>query len=184
MPITITEALAEIKTIKARILKKRASVVTYFARDARLKDPLEKEGGTRAWSRTQMQSIHDLEARLVAIRCAIQEKNLATPLTLDGETKSLSAWLVWRREVSAEAKNFVETMSKNVGRIRNEALQQEMRDRTATSRESPQIPEVEFALDEAEIARMVEAMETRLGSLDGRLSLLNATVQIDLPDAA
>lgn len=41
MGMTITEALAEIKTIGKRLEKKRAAIAGNLARDSRLKDPFE-----------------------------------------------------------------------------------------------------------------------------------------------
>lgn len=75
MKLTITEALAEVKTIKARVTKKQEGIMRYFARDARLKDPLLAEGGSSIWIERERQAIKDLLARMVTIRTAIQRKN-------------------------------------------------------------------------------------------------------------
>src|SRR5439155_22848829 len=100
MATTITEALAEIKTIGKRLEKKRSAILQLIARDSRVKDPLEKEGGSVRYIQAERQSVKDLETRIVAIRTAIQKSNLSTPLALDGQSMSVAEWLTWRREVS------------------------------------------------------------------------------------
>lgn len=47
--LTITEGLAEIKTLKARIEKKRQGIGPYIVRPAQMRDPMEKDGGV-AWA--------------------------------------------------------------------------------------------------------------------------------------
>ena len=69
--MTITEALAETKTIDKRISKKRTFVTDYLFRQDALRDPLEKEGGSVAAIEATRQAIGDLEKRLVDIRRAI-----------------------------------------------------------------------------------------------------------------
>ena len=46
MSITITEALAEIKTISKRLEKKRESIFNFVGRQDGIRDPLEKDGGS------------------------------------------------------------------------------------------------------------------------------------------
>jgi hypothetical protein len=76
--LTITEALAEIKTINARLQKKRESIGTNLMRDSRIKDPMESEGGSEEFIRKETQAIDDLQKRIVSIRTAIQQQNLVT----------------------------------------------------------------------------------------------------------
>lgn len=65
---TITEALAELKTINARLETRRQNVGQYLMRDARLKDPLETDGGSVEYVTRERQAIKDLEERIVQIR--------------------------------------------------------------------------------------------------------------------
>lgn len=44
--LTITEALAELKTLDKRILAKQGSIPNYLVRDDRVRDPLAKDGGS------------------------------------------------------------------------------------------------------------------------------------------
>ena len=99
----ITEALAEIKTIAARTIKKREAIMRYFSRDSRFRDPLEADGGSKEFVKRERQAIKDLEERLVKIRSAIQAINLRTSLAVNGTTRTVSEWLNWRREISNNA---------------------------------------------------------------------------------
>src|SRR6266851_1458935 len=96
MGMTITEALAEIKTIGKRLEKKKQAVLANIGRDSRLKDPLEDSVKYVAQER---QAIEDLEKRIVAIRTAIQKKNLETPCTVGENTFMVQEWLNLRKEV-------------------------------------------------------------------------------------
>ena len=102
--LTITEALAEIKTINKRLQTKRQNTLQYVARDARVKDPLEREGGSVEFLKRERQSIKDLEQRVVAIRTAIQRSNLETRTTIAGRELSIAEWLTWRREISVASR--------------------------------------------------------------------------------
>src|SRR6266850_8251735 len=104
--MTITEALQEIKTIGKRLEKKRLAVSDKLARDTRIKDPLEKDGGSEKFVREERQAIGDLEKRIVAIRTAIQRSNLITMVPIDGNQGTVAEWLTWRREVSAGQVEF------------------------------------------------------------------------------
>lgn len=175
--ITITEGLAEVKTINARIVKKREAILQHLARDARLKDPYAADGGSGEFVKRERQAISDLEGRIVAIRCAIQAKNLATSVTIGTTTKTLAAWLNWRREVSQKSKEFLGVLSRTIAGIKQEAGKQQMR---VTATETGQPSEIVINLDEPQLARDVEGIEEVLGNLDGKLSLLNATTTIEV----
>lgn len=173
--LTIVEALQEVKTLQARIAKKREAIIRYFARDARLKDPLE--GGTQVWVQKERQGIGDLEERIVQIRTLIQQANQIHSLTVNGVTRTVAAWLNWRRDVSEGAKQFLNLMAAQVTAHRNNATRQ---GQVVTDKESGAPNEILIAVKEQELASQVEHMETVLGSLDGKLSLVNATMYIEL----
>lgn len=177
--LTITESLAEIKTINARILKKREAVMRYFARDGRLRDPLESDGGSIEFVKRERQAINDLENRLVAIRCAIQASNLASKVMVGEQSRSVAEWLNWRREVSEQAKNFLATMTNTLNKVRQECLKQGWQ---VTEKDSgaTQTGEVIVSVNERQLAKETESMDQLLGELDGKLSLLNATTTIEV----
>lgn len=175
--LTITEALAEIKTAQSRIAKKREAVMRYFSRDSRLRDPLEQEGGSKEYVRKERQSIRDLETRIVRIRSAIQDVNLKTTLAINGSTKSVAEWLNWRREISNNQKSFLGQMAAALTQVRQNALRQGM---TVTDKESYAPGDVVISVSEQDLSKEIEEMETTLGTLDGKLSLLNATVTVEV----
>lgn len=182
--LTITESLAELKTIFKRLEKKRQAVLPYLARDLRVKDPFEAKGGSSEFIRAERQGIQDLQERTISIRTAIQKSDLETQISVGGKTRSVSDWLTWRREVSDGEKNFLTTLVAGLKNFRNEiqrkggsvkpsGSQVENYDPTAP-------PEMVVNVDEKFLLEQQENIETVLGELDGKLSLLNATTFVDV----
>jgi hypothetical protein len=177
--LTITEGLAEIKTIGKRIEKRREFVTQYIARQEGLKDPLSNEGGSQTVIKRERQAIADLEERIVTIRRAIQEANATETITIGGETRPIADWLVWRREVSGGQVAFVSRLRNSVIQIRRDAQQKGMGVVT-TSADAKNLSDIIVNVDEAALAAEAEKQETILGNLDGQLSLKNATTTIDI----
>lgn len=177
--LTITEALAEIKTIKARTEKKQASIMRYFARDSRTKDPLEADGGSIDFVRRERQGIADLLARWVRIRTAIQRANVSTSLKVQDVERNVADWLNWRREVAPIEKSQLQVMVQGVNTIRQQALKQGA---VLVEKETgaKDVQEVIVAVNETELAKSTESLESILGELDGKLSLVNATTVIEV----
>jgi len=177
--LTITEALADIKTIDKRIEKKQEFILGYLFRQSALKDPLEKDGGCFVAIEKEMQAIHDLEEYKLKLRRAIQVANETTKITILGDTRTLADWLVWRREVSPQLEELYEQISRKIQEVRKTALQKSASiafdEKTATN-------PMDFIvhIDEKEILESAEHLEEVLGALDGQLSLKNATVLIEL----
>jgi hypothetical protein len=177
--ITITEALAELKTLGKRIEKKREYVASYLARQDGLKDPLEKDGGSADVIRRERQAIADLELRHVSIRTAIQKVNQSTPISIGETTKTIAEWLTWRKEMAPGAQAFVNKLRQMVIQARTQAQQKGWGVVTATGT-AAQPTDVVINVDEAALASEAEQLETILGTLDGQLSLKNATVLIEV----
>src|SRR5690348_15022934 len=177
MGITITEALAEIKTVQKRIEKKREFISQFIARQDGLKDPLEKDGGSFASIARERQSIHDLEDRIVALRRGIQVANEETMVTLNGTSRSVADWLVWRRDVAPGYQKFLNDLRGRLNAIRDRARQQGSNMVMAST---PTEKPTDFVvnLNEQELAAEIETLEDTLGQLDGQLSLKNATIQL------
>lgn len=173
--LTITEALAAIKTTKARIAKKRAALLPYILRDSRMVDPLLAQGGSPEFVRRERQAIVDLEERVVALRTAIQDANLKVKLTVGNRTRSLASWLTWRREVSDDVVAALGTMHQTIISARARADQR-------ARMEEKGVDSVVVNLDEQALAAEMEEVATVLGDLDGKLSLLNATTTITIGD--
>jgi hypothetical protein len=176
--ITLTEALAELKTIDKRIAKKREFVLGYLLRQEMFKDPLEKDGGSVSAIKREMQSIHDLEERKITIRRAIQSANEQNSVTVAGQSRSIADWLVWRREVAPVQQTFLANIRTRIEQARQEAARKGAG--LSGSAESAKPNDVIVNVNEQELARQIEALEDVLGTLDGQLSLRNATLTIDV----
>ena len=183
--MTITEALAEIKTIEKRIQKKRDSIQGFLARQDMLRDPLAADGGSVEFIKRERQAIRDLEERVVALRRAIAQANAQTTFAINGGTaRSIADWLTWRREVAPGRQAFLTTLRDKVERVRREALSKGVNVVAAasavTTGDGGKPTDVLVNISEAELAKDIEALEEELGSLDGLLSLRNATTQITI----
>lgn len=183
--LTITEGLAEIKTIGKRKLSKIEFISQHIARLEKLRDPLEKDGGSADALRRELQAVGDLDQRIIRIRAAIQEANRATTITIISETRSITDWLTWRREIAPGQQSLWRTLRDGIQKIRKEAQQKGMTigaaaaSATVVQGES-QAPDVVVNVDEALVAKEVEKIEQQLGDLDGQLSLKNATTFIEI----
>lgn len=177
MSITITEALAEIKTIGKRLEKKREFIVQYIGQQHGLRDPLEKEGGSVTALAREHQSIKDLELRIVHLRRAIHKANDATTITVAGITRSISEWVIWRKEVMPAAKAFLRKQRDTISLGRSNA---QRHGGTVIQPGQTADKPIDFVINinETELAAATETIETIDGELDGQLSLKNATVQI------
>jgi len=177
MEITITEALAELKTISKRVEKKEQFVSRYLLRQEALKDPLEKDGGSFNAIQEEQQAIHDLQERKITIRRAIQEANMEEYIVLGKTKRTIADWLVWRRDVAPYTKNFFDVLSSQIERTRTEATRKGL---TVVSGEASKPTDIVVNLNEKILSEKIEALEEVLGTLDGQLSLKNATILIDV----
>jgi hypothetical protein len=183
--ITITEALQEIKTIGLRLNKKRGSIGSYLAREARVRDPLEKDGGSEKFITEELQAINDLEKRIVAIRTAIQRSNLGASLTIGAMSFTVAEWLTWRREIAGNQKQFLHTVVNAIAGFRNEVQKKGGRVVGSAVAINEAIgvndpPQIVVNIDERKVVKAQEEMEEVTGVLDGKLSLFNATTLIEV----
>ncbi len=183
--LTITEALAEIKTIAARAQKKRDGVAKYIVRDSRIRDPFQAEGGSEKWIQQERQGLSDLATRHISIRTAIQQANLSSKMTVQDMTLTVSEWLTWRREVAQSQKEFLQMIHNSITITRTKLGQggrmvaaAGMSQQVNLEKDAP--IEVLVSVDEMQNLKDIEHMELVLGELDGKLSLFNATTTIDL----
>lgn len=177
MSITITEALAEIKTIHKRMAKKREFCGQYLARQDGIKDPLEKDGGSFSAIVRERQAIADLEKRIVTLRRGIQTANEATIVTINSVSLTIADWLVWRRDVAPGRKEFLDNLRATLNRVRGEARKQGA-NMVSAGAQAEKPTDFIVNINEQELAAEIEKLEDTLGQLDGQLSLKNATVQI------
>ena len=175
--LTITEALAELKTIDKRIENKNTFVKNYLARQDMVKDPLEKDGGSVNAIRAEIQSINDLLTRKIAIRGAIQTANQQNKVTIKGKEMSISDWIVWKREVHPQLKNLYNSLSSGIAGLRRDAMNKGVK---VTDGQTPAQPtDVIVNLNEQWLKTTIEELSEIEGALDGLLSLKNATVVVE-----
>lgn len=176
---TITEALADIKTIGKRIEKKRTTILQYAYRQNALVDPLAESGGSKEYIRRELQAINDLGRMVIQYRSAIQKVNLETPLTIGSVTMTVTDWLNWRKELAATQATFLSQARNTMNAARREASSKGVS--VAKPGEAPAAPsDVIINIDEAWLAGEIENMETVLGNLDGQLSLHNAITFVEI----
>ena len=179
MSITISEALAEVKTIGKRLEKKRAFVMQSLARQEGLRDPFEKEGGTPKLIATELQAIGDLEIRILELRTSIQRTNERTVVKIGDSSMTVAEWLVWRRDVMPKQKEFFGHLAKGLDGLRTTARQKGLNIVQTVGAQATSPNDIIVHIDEADIIRKMERLETILGELDGRLSVVNATTHVD-----
>lgn len=174
--ITITEALAEITTIGKRLEKKRAFISGYLYRQEQLKDPLQADGGSSKMILESLQSVSDLEDRMVSLRSAIQKVNSETQIAINGTERSIADWLVWRRDIAPKQQEFFKLLTSRIQNVRQEAARKGVVTVAAEAAAKP--GDVIINLSEKWLVEETENLENSLGQLDGALSLKNATTMI------
>jgi len=174
--ITITEGLQEIKTLAKRIEKKRTFVRAYLWRQNQIRDPHDKIGGSHILIKQERQAIQDLEDNIVDIKRKIDQANATTQITICDTTRTISEWLIWRRELATGKKRFLESMQSTIQSARTQAAQKGLQ--VVTSDAKGGDFDVIVNVDEKALADEIEKMETMLSTLDGQLSLKNSTVKI------
>lgn len=192
--ITITEALAEIKMIKAKVEKKSLGILPYLVRPSQMVDPLAKDGGSPQYVEREIQAIRDLNSRLVAIRRAIAKANMEHTITVGGVTRTIADWLVWKREIANEYARLLSNMSNTIHSKRSEASNRDVDNRArliairqgiplddARERERAQ-SDVVVNISEKTLTQEIEDLQEITDTLDGQLSLRNATVMVEIEE--
>lgn len=180
--MTITEALAELKTLRKRVEKKRGTISEFIARPNRVKDPLESEGGARAYIQRERQAAHDLTTRMVQIRVAIQRANLDTPVTVCGTTNSVAFWLAWRRDAEGLERSILDGMEHTIRAVRQQVSSRQTPVRVVDDEAKAAPDDIVIEVNEAALHEASEKHTEVMGALDGALSLINATTYVEIPD--
>ena len=176
--MTITEALAEIKTVTARLQKNLEFIRPIMIRDERVRDPYERLGTSSAEEiRKKRQASHDLRERVVKLRSAIAKRNQSQTLEIEGVSRTLADWIVWRREISRDEKLELDQLAQLINQARGKVRQHD-----ASKKDGEGSLEIVVHIDERELAEARDRMEKTLGILDGQLSLKNATTLIEVDD--
>lgn len=169
--ITITEALAEMKTINKRIDNKANFVTANLWRPSIITDALAADGGAEKRVGEEMQAIGDLFLRLERIRVRIQEANQKNLLTVQGQSKSVAAWLAWRKECAPKLKTLFGNLTRHMAEGNKQA-------RTPAAGQQPWNVVEHYSTSKIQAA--TEFVDNVLGELDGKLSLFNATCTINV----
>ena len=103
--------------------------------------------------------------------------NDVATITLNGQTRTISQWLTWRREVAPGEQAFLAKLRGSINTIRDQAKRQGVA-LAAPGAASSAPTDFIVNVNEQELAAQIEALEETLGTLDGQLSLKNATTQI------
>lgn len=177
--MTITEALAEIKTISKRIQSKRDFISQYEYRADSMKDPLDKDGGSLSSVASAFQAIDDLEIRLVGLRQAIATANEQTLISIEGISRSIAQWLIWRREIAPSKDQFLHGLAYKLSSVRDQLRRQPVSWNSPSKTDEKPV-DIVVNIDEKKLANDREQLTNILGQLDGQLSLKNATVQLDI----
>lgn len=171
----ITEALQEIKLCVKKIDTQREFVIRNFRIDENAKDPFEKKGSTQAKEvASAIQSINDLTKRIVALRSAINKKNMETTLVVEGVTHTVSEWLIWKREVMPILLNVHRTMASMFSQSKTE---QEVSVRTRTGETMKIVYIINYS--EMDFIQSSNQLNSLIERLDAQLSIIDATTSVD-----
>jgi len=175
--MTITEALAEIKLNERKLEKKWEVVKGNTHRFEHVKDPYGNEGGSKVAIGREIQSIKDIEERIVKIRSAIAEANVRNDLTVGETTRSIYAWLTWKREIAENQKKFYKDIASRLKSV----IDKESQNPTAFKDEDGKVSlaKLDLNLDYPYFQTLDQKLSDILETLDGKLSLKNATLVID-----
>lgn len=179
MQLTITEALSEINLINKKITNAKENVYMHSTRVEHMKDPFEKEGGSQAFVQSQMQSIEDLKKRLIKIRSSILKANLENELEIDGTKMTISEWLTWKKEVAKDSTEFYSKAFRDCKHKldRQENAPQVFKDELTNEVKCIKvIPNVDYA----KCLEMTSKLDEVYQKLDGKLSLKNATIIVEV----
>jgi len=184
--LTVTEALAEIRTIKKRLPKLRESVGKFVVQIAQARDPhRDLDGGSAEYVRRERQRISDLERRYLELRLAIQRSNLSTEIGFltssgVGYSSSVAEALLWKNDLVEGQKTFLAGLAKIVEFGRTKAKSGGGRTVAADQADEAGDADVLVHLDEAELLEEIDRVEEILGLIDGKVTLLNSTTTIEV----
>lgn len=164
--------------MKKKIEKKEQTIKQNLVRVEHVKDAFESVGGSQAFITSEIQSLGDLRRRYVAIRGAIAKANLENRIQLENFDLTIADWLVWKREVAQNELNFFNLAHQSVKNELDRASKQPQAYKDEKG-ESHFVKVVANA-DYPTLVKRAETLQTLLDQLDGKLSLKNATVMVEV----
>lgn len=176
--LTITEALSECKLIAKKIESANKSFLSSLTRFEHENDIHEKQGGSVVYLQRQIQSAQDNAGRLERIRRAVAASNANNKIEVLGESKTVTEWLAWRKELSSAQKSVLSSAINIINSKKAEVAQRPSfykMDKDAEPRLARLVVNAELEPLENKLLNLVEIEE----KLDGQLSLKNATTTIE-----
>lgn len=173
----ITEAMAEIKLCIRKIETNLEFVQRNLIREDWRRDPFEKDGTTQeAQVKAALQSITDLQERIVELKFKINVSNMSQQLEVGGVSRTVAEWLIWRQNVlplEQRALKMLATLMANM------AIQQPMGKRTFAGAPTSEQP-TNFIINVSDkwLHTRIQKLEEIEQRLDGQLSILNANTEI------
>jgi hypothetical protein len=188
--MVITDALAELSLIEKKISSAHKFRLDYLTRPEDRKDPLEKDGTTSEKEvESASQAVSDLQTRKVAIRLAINKANMENSLTVMGNTMKIAEWLIWKREIRNGQSKMLNDLRQSIAKahLKSTAGKTALEAHRQTGRPLPEGIEAvsgNMVVNMSEV-RLKDLIETHMEveeRLDGRLSVADATIEIEIPD--
>ena len=174
--MTITEALSEINLVKKKIETKKKTVLSLLVKAEHQKDIYESEGGAPKFVAKELQSIEDLQIRLMKIRGTISAANIENFITVGERKHSIHDWLTWKREISKDETAFLNNMvtmtKQNLDQFTKNPQCYEDKDG------KKQLVVIQSNVDLPALTRKQEQLSELFEKLDGQLSLKNATIVV------
>jgi hypothetical protein len=124
----------------------------------------------------ERQSLRDLRQRYANIRIAINRVNMETSVELLGTTRTIAEWIVWKREIHTMHAEELNAIANSIKTVRTKAAS--LGKQISSDKDSTGPQDVIVNLDEAAVLKEAEELAATLSTLDGKLSLVNATVRI------
>lgn len=180
--ITITQALAEVRTLKERIAKQAEFVQANAAYASNMVDPHARSGGSHEVIRRARQSISDMQERIILLRTSISLANAQSTITIGGITRTINAWLVWKREVGPDVRRYQADLRRAVDTRRNAVANEVHRINQQRGQGETLKVDLVVAFNEAELNDEIGHFEQVWGELDGELSMVNSRIVLELPE--
>lgn len=177
--ITITEALSQINLINKKIEAKQTKVLQDLVKYEHVPDPYQSQGGSEKMIAEEVQSIRDLQSKLVRIRGAISQANINNKISIGGRERSISDWLTWKREISKKEVQFAFNVYTN---IKNALDRQSKQPQVykPEGKDQPELAKLKVNTDFSYWIKEHEELNDLIENLDGQLSLKNATIFVEV----
>lgn len=167
----ITEGLAEIKTLIKRIEKNREFIARNFVTTSNVVDPYAESGGLQKKVSETIQATTDLMKRIVKIRSAINTANATNRIKIGDYEQTIGEWLIWRRDILPLLRDWERFLLQNLEQAKTHTL---------PANWVEQKVQLIISVDEKEITQYFTNILLTNEELDGKLSLANATIDLEL----